>query len=464
MGVMDWLRPWRSSDSGSGLATTWPVLDYLYDLTEGKSAEDLWREQPHLRTVIGFLTRNVAQLGLAAYRVQGDGSKKRITSGPLAAWLARPNPDQTLYEFLESLVGDIALYDNAYVTVLMEERDGDMVPVTRTLRPIWVQAVAGIGPYGVKEYVVKYPEDERSVTIPADNVIHFHGWNPADARVGVPPIKALKANLAEQIHAVAFRDQLWQRGGRVGSYLTRPADAPEWEHAARTKFKREFSSAWSGDSGSKAGGVPLLEDGMELKRVGFAAREEQFVEATKLSLTQVAAAFYINPTMVGILDNANYSNVREFRRMLYGETLGPLLEQIGQRLTMRLLPMLDIPVNGRTVVTFDTESRTAGTFEEQVQVASTAVGGPVMTPNEFRARLGLPPVDGGDELIKPLNITQPGDQDPIPADPDQPTDPDQPDESDDDTAEDDPPDQDAPVSDNDKSGLESVHKALEGNV
>ena len=141
MGVMDWLRPWRASDPGSTAVTSWPVLDYLYDLTEGKTAEDLWREQPHLRTVIGFLTRNVAQLGLAAYRVQGDGSKKRITSGPLAAWLARPNPDQTLYEFLESLVGDIALYDNAYVTVLMEERDGDMVPVTRTLRPIWVQEV-----------------------------------------------------------------------------------------------------------------------------------------------------------------------------------------------------------------------------------------------------------------------------------------------------------------------------------
>ena len=462
MGVMDWLRPWRSSDSGSGLATTWPVLDYLYDYTEGKSPADLWAEQPHLRTVIGFLSRNVAQLGLAAYKVKADGSKKRVTSGPLAAWLAAPNPDQTLYEFLEGLVGDLALYDNAYVTVLMVERDGDMVPETRTLRPTWLQAVAGIGPYGVKEYVVKYPEADQAVTVPADKVVHFHGWNPVDERVGQSPITALKANLAEQIHAVAFRDQLWQRGGRVGSYLTRPADAPEWEPDARRKFKREFSSAWSGDSGAKAGGVPLLEDGMELKRVGFAAREEQFVEATKLSLTQVAAAYYVNPTMVGILDNANYSNVREFRRMLYGETLGPILEAVGQRITKALLPMLEIPVDGRTLVTFDTESRTAGTFEEQVTVASTAVGGPIMTPNEFRARLGLPPIDGGDELVKPLNITQPGDHDPIPADDGTEDDTNPPDEADD-AAEETPP-EDAPADDNDKGGLAAVHKALEGNV
>ena len=463
MGVMDWLRPWRASDAGSGSVTSWPVLDYLYDLTEGKTAEDLWREQPHLRTVIGFLTRNVAQLGVAAYKVKPDASRKRITTGPLAAWLLKPNPEQTLYEFLAGLVGDLALYDNAYVTVIPVERDGIKTLETRTLRPIWVQAVGGIDAYSVAQYVVKYPEAEKSITIPADQVIHFHGWNPVDERVGVPPIKALKANLAEQIHAVAFRDQLWQRGGRVGSFLTRPADADPWTPESRTKFKREFSSAWSGDNGSKAGGVPLLEDGMELKRVGFAAREEQFVEATKLSLTQVAAAFYINPTMVGILDNANYSNVREFRRMLYGETLGPILEQIGQRLTAFILPHLDIPVDGKTVLTFDTESRTAGTWEEQLQVAGTAVGGPVVTPNEFRARIGLPPLEGGDELNKPLNnANNGGDPAQVPAGPadDAPPPPDQPDDPGN-APEADPPADDAPASDNDKSGLEAVYKALE---
>ena len=423
MGVMDWLRPWRSSDPG-GHATTWPVLDYLYEYTEGKSAADLWKEQPHLRTVVGFLTRNVAQIGLTAFKVNGDNSRKRVTTGPLAEWLHAPNPDQTMFEFLEAIVGDLALYDNAYIWAIKVERadlpegpsTDNLRLETRTIRPTWIQAVKGLGPWDVEAYVVKLPEADVAVEIPASDMIHVHGWNPVDERVGVSPISALRANLAEQIHAVAFRDQLWQRGGRVGSYLTRPADAPTWEPSARTKFKRDFASSWSGDGGSKAGGVPLLEDGMELKRVGFAAREEQFVEATKLSLTQVAAAYYINPTMVGILDNANYSNVREFRRMLYGETLGPTLERIAQRLTVAMLRLLEIPMDGKTVLTFDTESRTAGTFEEQIQVAGTAVGGPVMTTNEYRARLGLPPIDGGDELNKPLNITQNGDQEPVPAD------------------------------------------------
>lgn len=461
MGVMDWIRPWRSSDANANtMVTSWPILDYLYEMTEGKTADDLWREQPHLRTVIGFLTRNVAQLGLAAYHVQTDGSRKKITTGPLAAWIASPNDDQTIYEFLEGLIGDIALYDNAYVTTFMVERDGMKVPETRTLRPIWMQAGAGLGPYDVSTYIVKYPEDTASVDLAKDKVIHFHGWNPVDARVGVSPITALKGNLSEQIHATAFRSQLWKRGGRVGTYLTRSADAPKWEPEARTKFKRDFKSAWAGDTGSQAGGVPFLEDGMELKRVGFSAHEEEFVEATKLSLTQVAAAYYINPTMVGILDNANYSNVREFRRMLYGETLGPLLEQVSQRLTKYLLTALDIPLDGKTVITFDTESRTNGTFEETITVAGTAVGGPVVTPNEFRARIGLPPLEGGDELNKPLNnANNGGDPAQVPAGPDPASDTPPDDEPDPPEAE--PPADDDPASDNDKGGQPLDIRALE---
>lgn len=437
MGVMDWIRPWRSSNVGDQPVTSWPILDYLYDNVKGRTADQLWKEQPQLRTVIGFLTRNVAQLQVTAYNVKADGTRKKITTGPLPTVLSRPNADQTWFEFMESLVGDIALYDNAYVTMFSEEVDGQRVVALRTLRPIWIQAVAGLGPYDVTDYIVKYPEETKAVVVPADKMIHFHGWNPVDARVGVSPVSSLKNTLMEQIHATTFRQQLWQRGGRVGTYLTRSADAPPWENGARTKFKRDFASAWSGDSGSKAGGVPFLEDGMELKRVGFAAHEEEFVDAAKLALTTVAAAYYINPTMVGLLDNANYSNVREFRRMLYGETLGPLLEQIQQRLTLRVLPALDIPVDGKTVIVFDVESRLRGTFEEIMKVASTAVGGPVLTPNEFRTMLSYPPIDGGDELVKPLNITQPGDQDPIEADPNQSTDPD-PDPDDDPDAVEDP--------------------------
>lgn len=146
-----------------------------------------------------------------------------------------------------------------------------------------------------------------------------------------------------------------------------------------------------------------------MKRLGFSAKEEQYVEGNKLSLQTVASVYHVNPTMVGLLDNANYSNVREFRRMLYGETLGPRLSELEQKINMFLLPMLGVDTD-KTYVEFNTEQQLRGSFEEQAAVFSTAVGGPWLTINEARAKQNLPAIEGGDELIKPKNLYQNGEQ------------------------------------------------------
>ena len=82
---------------------------------------------------------------------------------------------------------------------------------------------------------------------------------------------------------------------------------------------------------------------MTLSRVGFSAREDEWSEVAKLSLATVASVYHTNPTMVGILDNANFSNVKEFARMLYTDTLGPDLAMFEQRINGFLLPRMDAP-------------------------------------------------------------------------------------------------------------------------
>lgn len=176
---------------------------------------------------------------------------------------------------------------------------------------------------------------------------------------------------------------------------------------------------YSGDGGSNAGGTPLFEDGMELRTNRFSAKDEQFVEASKLSLSTVAQVYFVNPTMVGLLDNANYANVKEFRRALYGDNLGPEIERIQQRVNAKLVPRLADA--SKTYVEFNLQTKLAGSFEEQSDLLQKAVGGPYMTVNEARARLNMPSIEGGDDLIVPLNVTQNGDQDPTPAAPAEPS-------------------------------------------
>lgn len=366
----------------------------LGDLTPAQ----MWATQPHLRTVVSFLARNIAQLGLHTFERDGE-DRKRDRGSVFAATMRRPNEDQTAFDLVFGLVGDISLYDRAY-WLTVEDPESPSGWTFRRLPPPWVTPIAR-DVFGAKAYTVLSPEG-KSVDVPADQILAFSGYHPSNPRKGSPTVEALKATLQEQIEASKYRSQVWKRGGRVSAVLQRPKDAPAWSDAAREQFREDWYAKYTGN-GAKAGGTPLLEDGMTLNRIDFNAQEQQFVEAAKLSFATVASAFHVNPTMVGILENANYSNVREFRRMLYGDTLGPILAMIEDRINTFLLPRLGMD-SATHYAEFNIGEKLQGSFEEQAAVMQTLVGAPLMTRNEGRAKFNLTAVEGGDALVTPLNV------------------------------------------------------------
>jgi hypothetical protein len=186
--------------------------------------------------------------------------------------------------------------------------------------------------------------------------------------------------------------------------IQRPTGAPRWSDAAREAFRADWHAKYTG-RGKGSGGTPILEDGMTLQRIDFNAQEQQFVEAAKLSLQTVSSAFHVDPTMIGASDSATFSNVKAFRKMLYTESLGPTLTRIEQLLNRDLMAKLG--VSGE-FVEFNIREKLAGDFEESAAVLSASTGGPWMTRNEARQRENLPPIEGGDELITPMNVTAGG--------------------------------------------------------
>lgn len=366
----------------------------LGDLTPAQ----MWSTQPHLRTVVSFLARNIAQLGLHTFERVGE-DRQRDRSSPFAATMRRPNEDQTAFDLIFGLVGDISLYDRAY-WLTVEDSNSPSGWTFRRLPPPWVTPVARDA-FGAKAYTVLAPGG-RSVDVAADQILAFTGYHPSSPRRGSPTVEALKATLQEQIEASKYRSQVWKRGGRVSAVIQRPKDAPQWSPEAMEQFREDWYSKYTGN-GPKAGGTPILEDGMTLNRIDFNAQEQQFVEAAKLSFSTVASAFHVNPTMVGILDNANYSNVREFRRMLYGDTLGPIIAMIEDRINTFLLPRLGMD-SADYYAEFNIGEKLQGSFEEQAAVMQTLVGAPLFTRNEGRAMFNKPGIDGGDSLVTPLNV------------------------------------------------------------
>jgi HK97 family phage portal protein len=367
----------------------------------------IWRTQGAVRTVVDFLGRNIASLGLHQFRRISDTDRERVTDSGLIALLNRPNPATTRYRLLDALVRDFGIYDRAYwLKVKAKDR-----PWLLRLPPAQVSPVGGT--FWPEAYEFDGGRGKR--IIPADQIVHFRGYSPDGDLAGAPPIEALRRVLAEEYEAGRMRENTLRNGARVSGYLERPVGAPAWSDTAADRFRTSWRAQYAG-GGPESGGTPILEDGMKFVAASQTAEQLQYVEARKLTREEVAAAFFIPPTMVGVMDSATFSNIREQHKHLYQDTLGPWLSMIAEELSLQLLP--DFPDAAGTYLEFNLAEKLRGSFEEQAAQIQTSVGGPWMTRNEARALNNLPAVDGGDELIVPLNVITGGQASPSDSAPD----------------------------------------------
>ena len=364
------------------------------------NAAQLYRTQPNLRAVISFLADNAAQVPIKVYERASDTDRPRVLNSPAALLLANPNPDMTAYEFKRWMYSDLFLYER-FLTLLIPSKDTQSGWELRPIPATWIQSYKGSSPFAPESITICIPGN-TPIEVPADRFVLFHGYDPTDPMRQYSRISALKETLHEQVESNSFRRQMWQRGGRFNSYLTRPKDVAPWSDSAFERFKETFKASWAGSQAAEGGGMPILEDGMEIKTVQFNSRDAQWAESVKLSREDCAAVYHVNPGMIWPGSGQTYASARDNARALYNDCLAPALMQATDRINMVILPRVGEADNH--YVGYDITIKTEGTFEEKISTLSSAVGAPFLSRNEARARLDLPAIDGGDDLITPLNV------------------------------------------------------------
>lgn len=375
----------------------WPQRQsvHLYDSYNYDYAT-LYRTQPNVRVCVDFLARNIAQLGLHTFRRVSDTDRARLRDHGLAQLLARPLPPTfkvTTYRLIESMMSDLGIYFNSYW--LKIPRDGQIYGLLR-VPPAYMKPVGGLVISGYEMNVAG-----KTKEFMPDEVVHFRGYNPENPLDGLSPLETLRRTLAEEHEAGDYRQHFWRNAARMGGVIKRPATAPEWSEPARNRFLADFEQLYSG--GENSGKTAVLEDGMEWQQNTFTAQESEYLAGRKLTREECARSYHIPLPLVGILDHATFSNVKEQHKHLYQDSLGPWLAMIEQDIEMQLLP--EWPDNEGVYVEFNIAEKLAGSFEEQVQAIQASVGRPWMSGDEARARFNLPAM-GGDMArpVTPLNV------------------------------------------------------------
>jgi len=389
---------------------TWPTASGWLN----SAYASIYATQPNIRICVDFLARNMAQLGYHVFRRVSDTDRVRLHDHELAHWLAKPNPATSRYRLFESLIGDLGIYFNAY-WLKVRQQNPKRIALVR-LPPEEMEARGGLL---VSEFV--WTVNGHPTPIAPSEIVYFCGYNPLNPLMGIAPIETLRRILAEEQAAVEHRERYWRNASRMEGVIERPKDAPRWTPTQKQEWRKQWQEKFHGVQST--GSIAVLEDGMTFKQTSFTPRESEYTQSRKLTREECAASYHIPLPMVGILEHATFSNIKEQHKQLYADCLGPWLEMIDEEIERQLLPECadSVDVYGE----FNIADKLKGSFEEQANALRLLVGRPVMTANEGRARLNLPSMkddpsadqlaaqQGGPSALEPASPT--GDPAAVPA-------------------------------------------------
>lgn len=349
----------------------------------------IYRNSLPVRSVVSFLSDNTASIPLKVYRKMDADIREALDDHALALTLKSPNPEDTTHTWMRDLSTDLNLFD---CTFYKKIRVASKLLLVRCFPDAMVpEGGNSLAPETWKEL----QRDGTYKDYKRDDIFWLHGFGGYS---GVSPMETLRREMELDKAESDYRLKASKTGWRTAGVIERPSVAGEWSDKARMNFLEGISARYSGE-GVMAGKPLLLEEDMRWTSDAQKDGSAEYVAARIFSIKQVCLAFHMTPQILGV-EGAPYSSIVEYKNQMYQGILAPKLDFLEQAMEKWLLPEFDDVEN--VYVEFNLNAKLRGDPAQQASIAQGAVGGPYMSPNEWRAQvLNMPPIEGGDKLILP---------------------------------------------------------------
>ncbi len=337
---------------------------------------------PAVACAVGLISETIGALPFKLYE---RDSKAALTNHP-AYRLAhdRANPWTSAAKLREQLTTDALLHGAGHAQVI---RLGDGTPYElHRLEPGRVQRDQE--PDGEPFYLVTTPDGQT--------LLRHKDVLRVEAFGGVSPITLGREAIAL---AQAFESHiggLFANGGRPSGLIKAPK-------VLDIEAKKRLAESWfKTHSGSRSGGTAVLDEGMDYLPLSTTLADAQFAENRLEQIREIARVFRVPPTMLFELTRGTWSNTEEMARQFLQVTLKPWLVEWADAYAQCLLSEQEDRDAYFEAVTDDlltTDTAARATAYGQYR------GMGVLTANEVRAGLNLPPKDGGNILENPYTST-----------------------------------------------------------
>lgn len=334
---------------------------------------------PAVANAVKVISESVATAGLTVKRRVGDQETDVPDHPALALLTGQANGWTSGYEFIRDITAQ-ALTQDAGGLAWVNRVQGRPVEIIR-------YDDGGI----TVEYSAKGTGEPTyrigGKKVKASDIIHVRG-----------PFSRCPLTLARDAITAAktmelYVRQFWAQSARPGGVITMDKGLGD---TGAQKMLQGWKAAFSGSE--NAGRTAVLWDGAKWSPMTMTSVDAQLLDLRKFQLSEIARAFGIPQHMLGVLDRATWGNYAQAAKEYLTATILPWMKAVESALNRTLLTDEE---RGEYRFAFDLDDFSQADLATRATVLSTLATARMLSPNDGRDWLGLPPYDGGDVYANP---------------------------------------------------------------
>jgi HK97 family phage portal protein len=377
-------------DSRGGMSSWFRVLESFSGAWQTNTEVELTNVLTYapVFACVRLISSDIGKLRLRLVREDAHGLWHPTENPAFTPVLRKPNRYQTRIKFIQYWLTSKLIHGNAYV---LKQRDNrNVVTALYVMDPTRVTPlVAEDGSVFYQLHSDNLSGLKESVTVPASEIIHDVHVQLYHPLVGVSPISASGVAAVEALRIQEGSAEFFGNHSQPGGVLTAPGHISK-ETAERIKDKWDTNF-----TGSNAGKVAVLGDGMKYEQMSVNAHDAQLIEQLKWTAENVCQAFGVPPYKINVGPPPNYANIQALDLQYYSQCLQELMESLEEVLDFGLGLAPD-RINGeRLGVEFNRDDLLQMDTAGRVDAASKAITGG-LSPDEVRKKYhDAPPIPGG---------------------------------------------------------------------
>lgn len=390
-----------NQDDSASLPGNWTMVGAVNNTLKRKS--DFTKEYAEwVYANVSAIAEAVSHIELKLMRYSSNKDEiTEVNEHPVIELMNRPNPYMTKRDFVYMLSASLLLAGEGPIRLRRTGKNQSQPPTELwPLQPANVVIKVGVTADGYEmpveyDYTIADPNGGiKKIELQPWEVIMMKTVNPNNLWRGLGVVEAA----ARTIDILDY-SEMWNLNFFQNSAI--PAAVLYTDQKLQKDVLERLKNNWNSEFRTYKNNfrTAILEQGLKIEKLQSTMQDMDFLEQQKFLRDKLMAMFKTTKIALGIVEDVNRANAEASEYVFTKHNIKPKMQQFVDVLNEFLLPLYD--PTGELFFDFEDplpEDRTAKVSEWSQLVDK------VYTKNEVRQEMGLPELDGGDEIWQPVNL------------------------------------------------------------